>query len=43
LLDSTPLPLKGDHFAWAEEGARFRGLKLHLLHDSRDCRPSGST
>jgi putative transposase len=39
LLDSTPLPLKGDRFAWAEEGARFRGLKLHLLHDPRDGRP----
>lgn len=39
LLDSTPLPLKGNGFAWAEAGARFDGLKLHLLHDSRQDRP----
>jgi putative transposase len=39
LLDSTPLPLKGNGFAWAEAGARFDGLKLHLLHDPRQVRP----
>jgi putative transposase len=39
LLDSTPLPLKGKGFAWAEAGARFDGLKLHLLHDPRQDRP----
>jgi hypothetical protein len=35
LLDATPIPLKGDGFAWAEANARTRGLKLHLLYDSR--------
>lgn len=39
LLDSTPLPLRGNRFAWAEAGARFSGLKLHLLHDPRQRRP----
>jgi putative transposase len=39
LLDSTPLPLKGKGFAWAEAGARFDGLKLHLVHDPRHGRP----
>jgi putative transposase len=39
LLDSTPLPLKGSAFAWAEAGARFDGLKLHLVHDPRQDRP----
>jgi putative transposase len=39
LLDSSPLPLKGNGFAWAEHGARFDGLKLHLLHDPRQDRP----
>lgn len=35
LLDATPIPLKGDGFPWAEANARTRGLKLHVLHDSR--------
>src|SRR5215467_10964615 len=39
LLDATPIPLKGDGFAWAEANARTRGLKLHLLYDSRQGRP----
>jgi IS4 transposase len=39
LLDATPIPLKGDGFAWAEANARTRGLKLHLLHDLRQRRP----
>ena len=39
LLDSTPIPLKGDGFAWAEANARTRGLKLHLLHDLRQGQP----
>ena len=39
LLDATPIPLKGEGFAWAEGTARTRGLKLHLLHDSRQRRP----
>jgi IS4 transposase len=39
LLDATPIPLKGDGFAWAEANARTRGLKLHLLHDPRQGRP----
>lgn len=39
LLDSTPIPLKGERFAWAEASARIRGLKLHLLHDPRQARP----
>jgi putative transposase len=39
LLDATPIPLKGDGFAWAEANARTRGLKLHLLHDPRLDRP----
>lgn len=38
LLDSTPIPLKAG-FVWAEEGARFDGLKLHLVHDPRQGRP----
>jgi len=39
LLDSTPIPLRGERFAWAEASARIRGLKLHLLHDPRQVRP----
>jgi IS4 transposase len=39
LLDSTPIPLKGDGFAWAEANARTRGLKLHLLLAPRQGRP----
>ena len=39
LLDSTPIPLRGEGFAWAEANARTRGLKLHLLHDPRQSRP----
>jgi putative transposase len=39
LLDSSPIPLKGQGFAWAEANARTRGLKLHLLHDPRHGRP----
>jgi IS4 transposase len=39
LLDATPIPLKGDGFAWAEANARTRGLKLHLLYDPRQRRP----
>jgi putative transposase len=39
LLDSTPIMLKGDGFAWAERSARIRGLKLHLLYDPRQNRP----
>jgi putative transposase len=39
LLDSTPVPLKGDGFPWAEANARTRGLKLHVLYDSRLRRP----
>ena len=40
LLDATPIPLKGDGFAWAEANARTRGLKLHLLYDPRQT-PAG--
>ena len=39
LLDATPIPLKGDGFAWAEANARTRGLKLHLVYDPRQNRP----
>ena len=39
LLDATPIPLKGDGFAWAEANARTRGLKLHLLLEPRQRRP----
>src|SRR5215472_12513906 len=39
LLDATPIPLKGEDFAWAEANARSRGLKLHLLYDARQRRP----
>jgi len=39
LLDSTPLALKGEGFAWAEASARIRGLKLHLLYDPNQPRP----
>jgi putative transposase len=38
LLDSSPIPLKGDGFPWAEANARTRGLKLHVLHDPRQGR-----
>jgi IS4 transposase len=40
LLDSTPIPLKGERFLWAEASARTRGLKLHLLYDPRPARPA---
>jgi hypothetical protein len=39
LLDSTPIMLRGEQFAWAEASARIRGLKLHLLYDPRQDRP----
>jgi IS4 transposase len=39
LLDSTPIMVKGERFAWAEKSARIRGLKLHLLYDPRADRP----
>ena len=39
LLDSTPIPLKGEAFPWAEANSRTRGLKLHVLHDSRQGHP----
>jgi putative transposase len=39
LLDSTPIPLKGDGFPWAQANARTRGLKLHLLCDPCQPRP----
>src|SRR6266851_2364160 len=39
LLDSSPIPLRGAGFAWAQANARTRGLKLHLLHDPRQGRP----
>jgi IS4 transposase len=39
LIDSTPIMLKGDRFAWAEASARIRGLKLHLVYDPRQDRP----
>jgi putative transposase len=39
LLDSTPIPLRDERFAWAEASARIRGLKLHLLHDPQLARP----
>ena len=39
LLDSSPIPLNGNGFAWAEANARTRGLKLHLLYDPRHGRP----
>ena len=38
LLDSSPIPLKGGGFPWAEANARTRGLKLHVLHDPRQGR-----
>jgi IS4 transposase len=38
LLDATPIPLRDLSFSWAEASARTRGLKLHVLFDSRrDC------
>jgi len=39
LLDASPLPLKDMRFAWAEQSARTRGLKLHLVYDPRHDRP----
>ena len=39
LLDSSPIALKGNRFAWAQANARTRGLKLHLLYDPRQSRP----
>lgn len=39
LLDASPLPLKDRRFGWAEQSARTRGLKLHLLYDPRQVRP----
>jgi len=39
LVDSTPIPLDGNRFAWAQANPRTRGLKLHLLHDPRQGRP----
>jgi putative transposase len=39
LLDSSPIPLKDNRFAWAQANARTRGLKLHLLYDPRQGRP----
>jgi putative transposase len=39
LLDSTPIPLKAQAFPWAEANSRTRGLKLHVLHDSRHGHP----
>jgi putative transposase len=39
LLDSSPIPLNGHGFDWAEANARTRGLKLHLLYDPRQRRP----
>lgn len=39
LLDASPLPLKDRRFVWAEQSARTRGLKLHLLYDPRHGRP----
>lgn len=39
LLDSSPIALKDNRFAWAEANARTRGLKLHLLYDPRQRRP----
>ncbi len=40
LLDSTPIPLKGAAFEWAEANARTRGLKLHVVYDPRQRRPN---
>jgi putative transposase len=39
LLDATPVPLKDARFAWAEQSARTRGLKLHVVYDPRARRP----
>lgn len=39
LLDASPIPLNSAAFGWAEESARTRGLKLHLLYDPRAGRP----
>jgi putative transposase len=39
LIDSTPIALKDARFGWAEQSARTRGLKLHLLYDPRLRRP----
>jgi len=39
LLDASPLPLKDARFDWAEQSARTRGLKLHLVYDPRHDRP----
>ena len=39
LLDASPLPLKDRRFGWAEQSARTRGLKLHLVYDPRHDRP----
>lgn len=39
LLDATPIPLNGRGLDWAEQSARTRGLKLHLLYDPRAARP----
>ena len=40
LLDSTPIPLKGAAFEWAEASARTRGLKLSVVYDPRQRRPA---
>jgi putative transposase len=39
LLDASPLPLRDGRFGWAEQSARIRGLKLHLVYDPRHDRP----
>jgi IS4 transposase len=39
LIDSSPIPLNGKSFPWAQANARTRGLKLHLLYDPRHGRP----
>lgn len=39
LIDSTPIALKDPRFEWAEQSARTRGLKLHVIYDPRTRRP----
>ncbi len=39
LIDSTPIALKDPRCDWAEQSARTRGLKLHVIYDPRQRRP----
>lgn len=33
LIDSTPIPLKGNGYDWAKDNYRIKGLKVHTVYD----------